>query len=236
MCGRYSLITEMDALKKRFGFANGDMPRQSRFNIAPTHEVITVTNSLTSDGSLNHALPMKWGLIPSWAKDSSIGNRMINARAETIDTRPMFCLGLESRRCLVLADGFYEWMKVGKSSIPMRAVLKSAESFAFAGLWEIWNSPEGNLVTSGTIITTKPNAVMEPVHNRMPVILPRETEGLWLDMGQSELSTLKELLVPYPADDMEVYEVSKLVNSPGNDTYDVISRVASSHLGLLMQE
>ena len=220
MCGRYSLATEIEALAERFGFENGELPRQSLFNIAPTQGVLTVTNG----SSLNRAQSMKWGLIPSWAKDSSPGNRMINARAETIETKPMFRQAFDRRRCLVLADGFYEWMKIGKSRIPMRVILKSGEPFAFAGLWDTWKSPEGAQVHSCTIITTTPNAVMEPIHNRMPVILPREAEGLWLDTGESKTSALRALLVPYSAADMEAYQVSTLVNSPGNDTPDVIAR------------
>ena len=220
MCGRYSLATDIEELAERFSFEDGGAPRQARFNIAPTQEVLAVTKG----GSINHAQSMKWGLIPFWAKDSSMGNRMINARAETIDARPVFRRSFERRRCLVLADGFYEWMKVGKSRIPMRVILKSGESYAFAGLWETWKSPEDVLIHSCTIITTTPNAVMEPIHNRMPVILPREAESLWLDTGQSQISALKALLVPYSAADMEAYEVSALVNSPGNDTPDVIAR------------
>ena len=220
MCGRFSLATDIEQLAIRFSFGGGGTARQPRFNIAPTQEVLTVIK----DGSVNHVQSMKWGLIPFWAKDSSVANRMINARAETIEARPMFRRSFEGRRCLVLADGFYEWMKVGKSRVPMRVILKSGKPFAFAGLWETWKSPEDVLVHSCTIITTTPNAVMEPIHNRMPVILPREAESLWLDTGQSQTSVLKTLLVPYSAIDMEAYEVSALVNSPGNDTPDVIAR------------
>lgn len=225
MCGRYSLVTEIEELAERFGFEVGGLPRQARFNIAPTQEVLTVTPTVTKDGSTNHVQSMKWGLIPSWAKDPSMGNRMTNARAETIGERPMFRQAFQRRRCLVLADGFYEWMKMGKSRVPIRVILKSGEPFAFAGLWDTWRSPEAVLVHSCTIITTTPNAVMEPIHNRMPVILPREAENLWLNTDQAKAGALNALLVPYPATDMEVYEVSGLVNSPGNDTPDVIARV-----------
>ena len=134
---------------------------------------------VTNDGSENQAQLMKWGLIPYWAKDPSIGNRMINAQAETIDERPMFRQAFQRRRCLVIADGFYEWMTIGKAKQPKRIILKSGGPFGFAGLWERWKSPEGTLVHSCTIITTMPNQVMEPIHNRMPVILPREAESLW---------------------------------------------------------
>ena len=222
MCGRYSLATDIEELANRFSFEGGGPSRQARFNIAPTQEVLTVTQG----NSVNHARSMKWGLIPFWAKDSSIANRMINARAETIETKPMFRQAFERRRCLVLADSFYEWMKMGKSRIPMRVILKSGEPFAFAGLWETWKSPEGVLVHSCTIITTTPNVVMEPIHNRMPVILPRKDESLWLDTGQSKTSALKALLVPYSAAYMEAYAVSTLVNSPSIDTPDIIARAA----------
>ncbi|MFH1560246.1 MAG: SOS response-associated peptidase [Chloroflexota bacterium] len=221
MCGRYSLAIDMEDLENRFTFEGEGLPRQARFNIAPTQGVLTVTN----DGSRNHAQFMKWGLIPFWAKDPSIGNRMINARAETVEGRPMFRQAFQKHRCLVLADGFYEWMKVGKGRVPMRIILKSGEPFGFAGLWETWNSPEGVLVHSCTIITTTANAVMEPIHNRMPAILPREAENLWLAPGEPRASELKELLVPYSASDMEAYQVSALVNSPGNDMPDVMARV-----------
>ena len=169
---------------------------------------------------------MRWGLIPFWAKDYSIGNRMINARAETVDTSAAFRRAFERRRCLVVADGFYEWLKVGKARVPMRVALSSGEPFAFAGLWETWRSPEGEQVASCTIITTTPNAVMEPVHNRMPVILSRDAESEWLDMtGARPAAKLKELLVPYAGQDLEVYEVSTLVNSPRNDTPEVMARL-----------
>ena len=192
MCGRYSLATDIEGLDERFTFRCEGLPHRPRFNIAPTQEVLTVTN----DGSQNQAQLMKWGLIPFWAKDPSIGSRMINARAETVAERPAFRQAFQRRRCLVLADGFYEWMKVGKSKVPMRITLRSGQPFGFAGLWETWKSPEGALVRSCTIITTTPNEVMEPIHNRMPVILPREAEGLWLAPGQTPASALKALSQP----------------------------------------
>ena len=204
------------------------MPRQARFNIAPGQEMLTVVG----DGSRNNALYMMWGLIPSWAKDPSAGSRMINARAETIDARPAFRNAFERRRCLVPADGFYEWMKVGRRKTPVRVILRSGEPFAFAGLWETWRSPEDVVVTSFAIVTTTPNAVLQPIHNRMPVILPREAESLWLDTGRASPDELRRLLAPYPAADMEAYEVSSLVNSTGNDTPYVIERVAWSQAAL----
>ena len=219
MCGRYTLESDMEFLQQRFKFAASDLEFKPRYNIAPTQDVLTVS----SNGE-RHGQFMRWGLVPFWAKDLKIGYRMINAKSETLAEKASFRNAFKRRRCLVLADGFFEWRKDSKEKIPTYIFLKSKEPFAFAGLWETWKSPDGKLVHSCTIITTTPNAVMEPIHNRMPVILPREAEGLWLAPGQVQISALKALLVPYPAADMEAYEVSALVNSPNNDTPDVIAR------------
>ena len=226
MCGRYSLAMDLDNLDERFTFRGMGLVLEPRFNIAPTQDVFTVVN----DGSENQGQFMKWGLIPHWAKDPSIGNRMINARAETVAEKPSFKQAFQRRRCLVVADGFYEWRKQGKVKIPMRVILKTGEPFGFAGLWETWKSPEGELVHSCTIITTSPNAMMESIHNRMPVILPRDAEAQWLDVSNSDTGELRELLVPYSADEMDAYEVSTLVNSPKNDTPDVMARVGLGRL------
>jgi len=225
MCGRYSLAIDYDAINDRFVFRGGvqvPVPHRPRFNIAPTQEVLTVVNP-TGEG--NEPRMMKWGLIPFWAKDPSIGNRMINARAESIAEKPAFRNAFQKRRCLVVADGFYEWRKEGKYKVPMRIILKTGEAFGFAGLWETWKSPEGVAVESCAIITTTPNAVMEPIHNRMPVILPREAESAWLSSATGDAATLRELLVPYPAEEMDAYEVSALVNESKNDVPDVLARV-----------
>ena len=222
MCGRYSLATDVEGLADRFDFRPTELTFLPRFNIAPTQQVVTVIN----DGPENQAQLMKWGLIPFWAKDPSIGNRMINARAETVAEKPAFRQSFQKRRCLVIADGFYEWRTVGKTKVPMRIILKSGETFGFAGLWETWKSPEGESVQSCSIITTSPNEMMEPIHNRMPVILPREAESVWLDTERVDPSTLHQLLLPYTAEAMEAYEVSQLVNSPKNDTPDVLVRTS----------
>ena len=206
----------LDGLQIRFSFEDAHPSYRPRYNVAPTQEVLTVIN----DGSGNHAQFMRWGLIPFWAKDPKIGSRMINARAETVVEKPGFRSAFQKRRCLVLADGFYEWRKEGKAKVPMRITLKSGEPFGFAGLWESWNSPEGALVQSCTIITTVPNTLMEPIHNRMPVMLPKEAEALWL--GQTEVGELRELLLPYSADEMQAYEVSSVVNSVHMDVPECI--------------
>lgn len=221
MCGRYSLTCDMDKLRLRFGFRAGDIDYTPRYNVAPTQEVVTVTNQ--GDGNVGQL--MRWGLIPFWAKDPKIGSRMINARAETVVEKPSYRKTFQERRCLVLADSFYEWRKDGKLKTPMRIVLRSGEPFGFAGLWETWKNPEGELVHSCTIITTVPNALMEPIHNRMPVMLTREAEERWLDAGNQDTAELRELLVPYPAAELEAYEVSPLVNSAKNETPGVIERV-----------
>jgi putative SOS response-associated peptidase YedK len=168
---------------------------------------------------------LRWGLIPSWAKEPSIGDRMINARAETVAEKPSFRRALQKRRCLILADGFYEWRAEGKRKTPMFISLASREPFGFAGLWESWRSPTGETVRSCTIITTAPNALMESIHNRMPVILPREVEARWLDRSIEDPARLLPLLAPYPAGEMDAYEVAALVNSPRNDSPACIAPV-----------
>jgi putative SOS response-associated peptidase YedK len=165
-----------------------------------------------------------WGLIPSWAKDPEIGNRMINARAETLAQKPSFRSAFQRRRCLVLADGFYEWQKSpsSKSKIPMCIKLRDSSPFAFAGLWEIWHSPDGSEIRSCTIITTEPNELMKPIHNRMPVILSPQVYQDWLNPGNGKPDRLSSYLVPYPSDQMIAYPVSNTVNNPKNDTPECI--------------
>lgn len=215
MCGRFSLTTNIGAVALRFGVRTsledaGDVPR---YNIAPTQTVIVV-----GDDGQRHLTRMRWGLIPSWAKDHAIGNRMINARAETVATRPAFRVALRKRRCLVVADGFYEWQERAGGKQPYHLALKSREPFGFAGLWDTWMSPEGDEIRSCTIITTEANELLRPIHDRMPVILTREAEGLWLDPAIQEPARLLPLLKPYPAEAMEAYQVSPWVNTPSHDT------------------
>ena len=219
MCGRYTLVAQLRLLEERFSFQAGDLSLEPGYNIAPTQQVLTVTGN-----EANHAQYMRWGLIPSWAKDMSIGNRMINARSETLVEKPSFRTAFRKRRCLILADSFYEWRKEGSARQPMRIMLKDGEPFAFAGLWESWKDPAGESVLSCTIVTIGPNSLIEPIHNRMPVILPREAEPVWLDQDIQDTALLSELLVPYSGDEMEVYQVSKLVNSPGNNSPELVAR------------
>ncbi len=214
MCGRFSLIPDLDALQLRFQFPDAGLSHPPRYNIAPSQEVLTVVN----EGAENRAQFMKWGLVPSWARDPAMGNRLISARAETVGEKPSFRQACQRRRCLVLADGFYEWRRDGKHKVPMRIVIGSGEPFGFAGLWETWESPGGQSVKTCTIITTTANPVLEPIHHRMPVILPREAEGLWLDVASPDTAPLRQLLVPYALEDMRAYAVSALVNSPAQDS------------------
>ena len=218
MCGRYSLVTDTRGQVFKVVFRGSGISHEPRYNIAPTQQVLTVVN----DEGENQAWQMRWGLIPFWAKDAKIGNKMINARSETLAETKVFKPLLEKRRCLILADGFYEWFREGKQKTPMRIVLKTGEPFAFAGLWSRWKSPEGESVHSCTIITTQPNGLVEPIHDRMPVILSPESAPIWLDPGIDDPSRLSQLLTPYPSDEMEAYAVLDAVNSSRSDTPECI--------------
>ncbi len=227
MCGRYSLVAGADQLALRFDFDAGGLDLAPDYNVAPTQSVLTVraADGPGDDRRHREAVLMRWGLIPSWARDKSIGHRMINARAEAVAERPSYRTALQRRRCLVIADGFYEWQREGKARRPMRITLRSGEPFAFAGLWETWRDPEGERIQSCTIITTTPNGLVSAIHGRMPVILPPDLEDLWLDPDVKDSAILSDILAPYPAEYMRAYEVSALVNSPKNNVPDVIRRV-----------
>lgn len=217
MCGRFTLTADLSVLQENFPFVEMPEGMQPRFNIAPTQPVAVVPN----DGR-NRLDFFVWGLIPSWAKDPSIGNRLINARAETLLEKPSFRNAFRRRRCLILADGFYEWKQAERGKTPMYIRLDSGKPFAFAGLWESWNAPDGSNVLSCTIITTEPNDLMATIHNRMPVILPAQAYSTWLEAGETGTEKLVELLKPYPSAEMQAYPVSPLVNSPNNDMPEVI--------------
>ncbi len=223
MCGRFSLTADVNAVQEAFPWVNVPPEIRPRYNVAPTQPVAVVPN----DGK-NQLDYFTWGLIPSWAKDPQIGSRMINARAETLAEKPAFRAAFRRRRCLILADGFFEWQqKPGqKSKTPMYIRLASGQPFAFAGLWEIWSSPDGSDILSTTIITTEPNELMAAIHNRMPVILPPDGYTTWLATGEGNPKELSALLKPYPADQMQAYPISTLVNSPANDLPAVIQPLA----------
>ena len=220
MCGRYTLIADLGDLAQRFEFDGSDFSYDPGYNIAPTESVPTVRNVEGREAAL-----MKWGLIPFWAKDPKIGYRMINARAETIAEKPAFRNALKKRRCLILADGYYEWQQTPVGKRPFRIVMRSGEPFAMAGLWETWKDPEGNVVPSCTIITTSANNYLAPIHNRMPVILPLEYEDLWLAMDIDDGAALTQMLIPSPDDILDAYQVSTLVNYARNNGPEIIARV-----------
>ena len=160
---------------------------------------------------------LRWGLIPGWAKDPAIGNRMINARAETVAEKPAYRAAFRRRRCLVPADGFYEWQRIGRRKQPYFIHMRDDGPFALAGLWESWEGPDNSLIESFTVVTTEPNRVVEPIHNRMPVILDQSDYDLWLDSATEDAQVLAPLLVPYPAESMESYPVSSQVNNPAHE-------------------
>ena len=222
MCGRYSRIADIRELQAYFGFVADELDAPPRYNIAPTQKALT----LVAEGDARRATHMRWGLVPSWAKETSIGSRMINARAETVAEKPSFRTAFRRRRCLVLADGYYEWTRSGRAKRPMRIVMRSGEPFAFAGLWETWRGPDDNLLWSFTVITTEANEHVRPIHHRMPVILPGNAHAEWLDEG-ADPDALHGLLVPYGDCDLEAYEVSTLVNSYANDGPEVVARAPS---------
>jgi putative SOS response-associated peptidase YedK len=217
VCGRFTLTADLEALAKRFSVPPATYRYSPRFNIAPTQDVVVV-----NDQGRRQMTTMRWGLIPSWAKDPSIGNRIINARVETLAAKPAFRIALRKRRCLIPADGFYEWRKLGNTKQPVRIILRSKEPFGLAGLWDTWTSPAGETVHSCTIITTESNELLKHVHDRMPAILAREHEEVWLDPKITEPSITLPLLKPYPSHLMQVYEVSRIVNSPSHDAPDCI--------------
>ena len=223
MCGRFTLTADQDSFEDRFSLTGFDLGWVPSFNIAPTQEVLTVTN----DGSENRPELMRWGLVPSWTKDPKIGNRMINARSETLTEKPSFRTAFKRRRCLIPADGFYEWKREGKAKKPMLITANPGGLFALAGLWETWKQPDDSWLLTCAIITTSANEFMKSIHDRMPVILPRESEASWLDPEEQDTAMLSELLLPYDSGRMEAYEVSTLVNSPRNNFPEVIEPVAT---------
>ncbi len=223
MCGRFTLVADPNDLREAFPWLNIPTDIQPRYNIAPSQPVAVIPN----DGK--HTLDYYvWGLIPSWAKDPQIGSRMINARAETLQEKPSFKNAFRRRRCLIPASGFYEWKSIPgqKTKQPMYIRLHEDKPFAFAGLWENWNAPDGSRILSCTIITTEPNTLLQDIHNRMPVILPPQAYRAWLDEGEPELDALQALLQPYPAEALQAYPVSTLVNSPANESPQCIQPLA----------
>jgi len=222
MCGRFTLKTPVETLAEVFELpAVPDL--QPRFNIAPSEALATVR--VAGKDPQRELAILRWGLVPSWAEDPKVGNKMINARSETVATNGAFRSAFRRRRCLVLADGFYEWQRQEKRKQPFYIRMKDEAPFAFAGIWEVWEGKAGQVLETCTLLTTEPNELMSPIHNRMPVILDRKAYDLWLDPEMREAEPLQALLRPYPAEKMTAYPVSQLVNSPGNDIPEVLEPV-----------
>lgn len=219
MCGRFTLTVDPAELKAAFQEITFPEKYAPRYNVAPSQAVLAIPND-----AKNAADFLVWGLIPSWAKDPSIGNRLINARGETLAEKPAFRGAYKYKRCLIPADGFYEWQAQPgtKTKIPHFIHLKDGKPFAFAGLWDEWQAADGSPLRSCTIITTSPNALMASIHNRMPMILGTKDYAEWLDPAPRTPDSLQHLVAPYSADLMEAYPVSVRVNSPSNDRADLI--------------
>jgi putative SOS response-associated peptidase YedK len=228
MCGRFSMFTYIKAVKERFKLDEILTSIEPRYNISPAQKIATVVQH-----EKRQLVEMKWGLVPSWAKDSKIGNRLINARAETVAKKPAFRSAFKKRRCLILADSFFEWQKNGDVKTPMLIRLKSEETFAMAGLYEYWKMKSGKGLESCAIVTTSANNFMRPIHDRMPVILRPENEDRWLDPELQDVSEITQLLEPVDSDLMESYEVSTYVNSPRNQDSNVIRPVGHEATHLL---
>jgi putative SOS response-associated peptidase YedK len=215
MCGRYRLSRRKQIIEEHFDAVSGEEDWSPRYNVAPTQPVPVIRQHPKEP--IRQLSLMRWGLIPSWAKDSSVAASMINARAETAVTKPAFRDALKSRRCLIPADGFYEWVRAGKTKQPYCFEVNAGELFAFAGLWDRWKDRSGNSIETCSILTTTPNTVTAAVHDRMPVILDPDAYGVWLDPGMTNVGAASALLMPYDAQLMRCYPVSTRINHVAND-------------------
>jgi putative SOS response-associated peptidase YedK len=222
MCGRFTLTVDAESIQMTFPWLKVPESIPPRYNITPSQPVAAVAN--TGEKELEFFI---WGLIPSWAKDPKIGNRLINARGETLGEKPSFRSAYRRRRCLIIADGFYEWVKQPgqKLKSPYYIQLESKKPFAFAGLWEIWHDPDGSALKTTTIITTEPNEMISRIHARMPVIIEKEAYEEWLDPEEKSPEELNKYLKPYHAEGMIQFPVSRIVNSPANDSPECITPV-----------
>ncbi len=218
MCGRYTLRKTTDQIALRFDVTTVLAESSVRYNAAPSQNVAVVIAS--PEGRILDTY--RWGLIPSWAKDMSIGSKLINARAETVAEKPSFRTSFSRRRCLVPADGYYEWRQDGKLKQPVFYSLMDDQLFAFAGLHDEWRTPDGEKIRTVTILTTIPNELASIAHDRMPVILDRHNEAIWLDTSSSQ-EHLASVLVPYDAHAMQAWPVSRRVNSAGPDDPSLVS-------------
>jgi putative SOS response-associated peptidase YedK len=218
MCGRFRLSRRKQTIEEHFDTADWQDDWSPRYNIAPTQPIPVIRQHPKEP--VRQISTMKWGLIPHWAKDASAAASTINARSETAATKPAFRDPLKFRRCLIPADGFYEWKRTGTAKQPFCFEVNDGELFAFAGLWDGWKNADGQWIKTCSILTTMPNSVTGAVHDRMPVILDRETYDLWLDPGMNEVQVVSEMLKPYDARLMRSYPISTRVNQVANDDED----------------
>ena len=214
MCGRYRLSRRKQILEEHFDNISSEEDWSPRYNIAPTQSVPVIRQNPKEP--IRELSLVRWGLIPSWAKDTSAAANMINARSETAGTKPAFREALKSRRCLIPADGFYEWQRMWRAKQPYCFEVNEGELFAFAGIWDRWKDASGNTLETCSILTTIPNAVTAPVHDRMPVILDPNAYKLWLDLQMEDVSVASELLKPYDARLMRCYPISTRINHVAN--------------------
>lgn len=221
MCGRFVQITPIPKLLKRFKVKRlAPIEKGPSYNVAPAHQVLIINN----EGE-RQMVQARWGLVPSWAKEASAGDHLFNVRAETIAQKPMFRHALKGQRCLIIADGFFAWKREGNRNLPRYILLSSGKVFAFAGLYNIWTSPAGATMYTCTIVTTEANEIVKPFHDRMPVMLPKSDEYLWLDPTIQDNEDLVPLLIPYDADEMETWEVTAEMNRPEHDSPENIKPV-----------
>jgi putative SOS response-associated peptidase YedK len=222
MCGRFTLRSSASAIAEQFALF--EAPNfTARFNIAPSQPVPVIR--MQGAAAHRELAWLRWGLVPGWAKDPAIGNRLINARAETVAEKPAFRAAVRRRRCLIIADGFYEWQRVGRSKQPFFIRLRDDRPFAFAGVWEAWEGADHSLLETCAILTTEANEVVRPIHDRMPVILSAAGCAAWLDPATEEPRALLPLLAPYPSGEMEAVAVGNFVNSPAHDSPRCVERM-----------
>ncbi len=217
MCGRFVRHSTLHELAKEFNAEEPDFELPPGYNIAPSYDIVIIVKD-----TKKQLAKCRWGFIPSWSKDPKIAYKMINARAESVTEKPSFKGAFKSKRILIAADGFYEWQKKGKTKTPVYIRLKSGKPFGFAGLFNIWTSTDGTQICTCTIITTEANSLLEPVHNRMPVIIGKDDQDQWLNPGNKDSKKLQALLQPFRSEDMDYYGVSALVNSPSHNSPDCI--------------
>lgn len=222
MCGRFTITLPIDELILRYIIEDSKIINyKPRYNVAPMQNIPAIISSKMG----NRLGELRWGLVPSWAKDQSMGSKMINARAESLADKPSFRQLLASRRCIIPADGFYEWKQEGERKQPYRIMMQDGSVFSFAGLYDIWSDPNGNKLSTCTIITTAANPLMASIHHRMPAILSPEDEAKWLDRNNTDVQFMKNLLKPYDAKQMKAYPVSSAVGNVRNDSRELIEKI-----------